>query len=104
MSAHLEPDLSGGDDLSKLSYLMDSTNEANLQNLLTNLASSNVAAGLGQLSKNAVGLNKLAEGSVVTKLVELANAAKAEPGADAQDGVNGPPGAAGETGDLRLRS
>merc|ERR1719174_1732112 len=90
----------GGDDLSKLSYLMDSTNEANLQNLLNNLASSTVAAGLGQLSKNAVALEKLADASTVTKLTELANKPPAETGSDGTDGVNGPPGEAGDKGDV----
>merc|ERR1719460_2616322 len=89
----------GGADLSKLAFLMNPTNEANLKTLLTNIGDAQTATSLASLSKNAPALQKLADPGVVAKLIAEAAKAKGKAGKDGISGINGQPGAPGPKGD-----
>merc|ERR1719421_1491355 len=83
-----------GFDLSQLSYLMSSDNEAKLQALLDSM-DSNQATSLGHLAQEAPNLAKLTDDSTVAGLIEAANAPAPAPGVDGTDGEAGEQGERG---------
>merc|ERR1719502_1000043 len=86
----------GGDDLSKLSYLMSTSNSEALQSMLGSLPTTAAATSLGSLGPKAAELKKLAP--VAAKLAAIAAMPKQIPGKDGPDGKEGPVGAKGITG------
>merc|ERR1711939_401082 len=83
-SAH--PDLGasmgmGGNDLSKLSYLMTPDNESKLKVLLSNVGDTASATALGGLAKEASNLAKISDSAMVNKLLALASSPPAASGA-----------------------
>merc|ERR1719502_1993233 len=86
----------GGDDLSKLSYLMSTSNSEALQSMLGSLPTAAAATSLGSLGPKAAELKKLAP--VAAKLATIAAMPKQIPGKDGPDGKEGPVGAKGITG------
>merc|ERR1719247_2359792 len=82
----------GGNDLSKLSYLMTAENEAKLKVLLSNVGDAASATALGGLAKSAGNLAKISDPGMVNKLLALASAPPAAQGKDGVNGINGQPG------------
>merc|ERR1719473_2066424 len=89
----------GGNDLSKLSYLMTAENEAKLKVLLSNVGDAASATALGGLAKSAGNLAKISDPGMVNKLLALASAPPAAQGKDGVNGINGQPGPKGPKGD-----
>merc|ERR1719409_2310376 len=89
----------GGNDLSKLSYLMTPANEAKLKVLLSNVGDAASATALGGLAKSAGNLAKISDPAMVNKLLALASAPPAATGKDGVNGINGQPGPKGPKGD-----
>merc|ERR1711871_1084343 len=89
----------GGNDLSKLSYLMTPDNESKLKVLLSNVGDSASATALGGLAKEATNLAKISDSAMVNKLLALASNPPPEKGQDGVNGINGQPGPKGPKGD-----
>merc|ERR1719409_2685791 len=89
----------GGNDLSKLSYLMSPENESKLKVLLSNVGDAASATALGGLAKSASNLAKISDPAMVNKLVTMAAAPPAAIGKDGVNGINGQPGPKGPKGD-----
>merc|ERR1719502_1909438 len=85
----------GGDDLSKLSYLMSTTNSEALQSMLGSLPTAAAATSLGSLGPKAAELKKLAP--IAAKLATIAAMPKQIP--DGGKGPTGPVGPQGKKGD-----
>merc|ERR1719478_1760075 len=93
----------GGNDLSKLSYLMTAENEAKLKVLLSNVGDAASATALGGLAKSAGNLAKISDPGMVNKLLALASAPPAAQGKDGVNGINGQPGPKGAKGDRGMK-
>merc|ERR1719353_700040 len=81
----------GGNDLSKLSYLMTPDNEAKLKVLLSNVGDAAAATALGGLAKSAGNLAKISDSAMVNKLLAVAERPPAAQGKDGVNGINGQP-------------
>merc|ERR1719486_1895850 len=89
----------GGNDLSKLSYLMSPENESKLKVLLSNVGDTASATALGGLAREASNLAKIGDAAMVNKLLALASNPPPAKGKDGVNGINGQPGPKGPKGD-----